>query len=280
MTLASWLLGSVVALVLALLGAPATAQAEYQIGSVYFTATGSAEIWGRSLSDMLDTDLVRVSQGGKFANCGVVIVELKHRADVVNEIELQKSPAFDPTSRVKSGQLLDAAYVIEGSVQPDGADGISWVIQMREVAGGRIVARDNAGVKLDRVLDEPQHIAERLLGQICGKSYRIAGNAGPMQVTGTACSLVKPFTVKGAGGGMEITFSYTPADAAHGTVSYTGGGTGSLAMVRMAGKGTYSVTTDDKGGTLKQTHSGAVTNPGGGSATHTDTLKLTPAGPC
>jgi len=112
------------------------------------------------------------------------------------------------------------------------------------------------------------------------RSYTITGNAGPMKVTGTACSLAKPFTVKGSGGDMWIEFSYSPGGEAGGSVSYTGGGTGSLAMVRMAGKGTYTVKLDDKGGTLTQTHTGAVTNPGGGSATHTDNLKLTPMGPC
>jgi hypothetical protein len=112
------------------------------------------------------------------------------------------------------------------------------------------------------------------------RSYTITGNAGPMKVTGTACSLVKPFTVKGSGGDMWIEFSYSPGGEAGGSVSYTGGGTGSLAMVHMAGKGTYTVKLDDKGGTLTQTHTGAVTNPGGGSATHTDNLKLTPMGPC
>ena len=112
------------------------------------------------------------------------------------------------------------------------------------------------------------------------RSYTITGNAGPMNVTGTACSLAKPFTVKGSGGSMWIEFSYSPGGGASGSVSYTGGGTGSLAMVHMAGKGTYTVKLDDKGGTLTQTHTGAVTNPGGGSATHTDNLKLTPTGPC
>lgn len=112
------------------------------------------------------------------------------------------------------------------------------------------------------------------------RSYTITGNAGPMSVTGTACSLAKPFKVKGSGGSMWIEFSYSPGGEAGGSVSYTGGGTGSLAMVHMAGKGTYTVKLDDKGGTLTQTHTGAVTNPGGGSATHTDNLKLTPMGPC
>lgn len=111
-------------------------------------------------------------------------------------------------------------------------------------------------------------------------SYTLSGNAGPMKVSGTACSLTKAFTVKGSGGGMWIEFSYSPGDEVSGSVSYTGGGTGSLAMVRMAGKGTYTVKLNDKGGTLIQTHTGAVTNPGGGSATHTDTLTLTPTGPC
>jgi hypothetical protein len=111
-------------------------------------------------------------------------------------------------------------------------------------------------------------------------SYTLNGNAGPMKVSGTACSLTKAFTVKGSGGGMWIEFSYSPGDENGGSLSYTGGGTGSLAMVRMAGKGTYTVKLNDKGGTLIQTHTGAVTNPGGGSATHTDTLTLTPTGPC
>lgn len=111
-------------------------------------------------------------------------------------------------------------------------------------------------------------------------SYTLSGNAGPMKVSGTACSLTKAFAVKGSGGNMWIEFSYSPGDEAGGSVSYTGGGTGSLAAVRMAGKGTYTVKLNDKGGTLIQTHTGAVTNPGGGSATHTDTLTLTPTGPC
>lgn len=107
-------------------------------------------------------------------------------------------------------------------------------------------------------------------------SYTIAGNAGPMKVTGTACDLAKPFTVSGGGGGMTVKFSYAPAGANGGKVSYTGGGP----SAPMSGAGTYTVTLDVKGGTLKQTHSGRVNIPMGGSATHTDVLKLTPIPPC
>jgi hypothetical protein len=140
-----------------------------------------------------------------------------------------------------------------------------------------------AGTRSSTASAELENLAKRICALQGGgnsHSYKIAGNAGPMAVTGTACSLAKPFTVEGSGGGMFITFSYAPASETGGAVSYAGGGTGSLAMVRMAGKGTYTVKLDDKGGTLTQTHTGAVTNPGGGSATHTDTLKLTPTGPC
>ncbi|HXD45392.1 MAG TPA: hypothetical protein VN655_09695 [Pseudolabrys sp.] len=108
------------------------------------------------------------------------------------------------------------------------------------------------------------------------RSFRIAGNAGPMKVSGTACDLAKPFTVSGSGGGMKVTFSYAPASGTAGKVSYTGGGPGAP----MAGAGTYAVTLDDKGGTIKQTHTGKVTIPFGGSATNTDILKLTPIPPC
>lgn len=107
-------------------------------------------------------------------------------------------------------------------------------------------------------------------------SYAISGNAGPMKVSGTACDLTKPFTVSGGGGGMTVKFSYAPAGATGGKVSYTGGGPGAP----MSGTGTYTVTLDGKGGTIKQTHAGTVNIPMGGSATHTDVLKLTPTGPC
>lgn len=107
-------------------------------------------------------------------------------------------------------------------------------------------------------------------------SYTIAGNAGPMKVSGTACDLAKPFTVSGGGGGMTVTFSYAPSSETGGKVSYTGGGPGAP----MAGAGTYTVTLDGKGGTIKQTHTGKVQIPFGGSATHTDILQLTPRGPC
>jgi len=108
------------------------------------------------------------------------------------------------------------------------------------------------------------------------RSYQIAGNAGPMKVSGTACNLAKPFTVSGSGGGMTVTFTYSPSSGTAGKVSYTGGGPGAP----MAGAGSYSVTLEDKGGTIKQTHTGKVTIPFGGSATNTDILKLTPIPPC
>ena len=107
-------------------------------------------------------------------------------------------------------------------------------------------------------------------------SYAISGNAGPMKVSGTACDLAKPFTVSGGGGGMTVKFSYAPSGASGGKVSYTGGGP----SAPMAGAGTYAVTLTSTGGTIKQTHTGKVQIPFGGSATHTDVLKLTPIPPC
>lgn len=117
---------------------------------------------------------------------------------------------------------------------------------------------------------------EKRARRICApKSYTVSGNAGPMTATGTVCSLDKPFTVKAAGGGMQVQFSYTPTSDDGGRVTYSGGGAGAP----MSGAGTYTVTETDKGGTIKQTHSGKVNIPMGGSATHTDTFTLTVRGP-
>jgi len=111
-------------------------------------------------------------------------------------------------------------------------------------------------------------------------SYKIAGRAGPMTVSGTVCSLSKPFKTHGAGGSMEVEWVYTPSNENGGTLSYTGRGTGAAAGVHMAGQGTYTVKLNDKGGSLTYVTTGRVTNPGGGGATNTTTLKLTPANPC
>jgi hypothetical protein len=111
-------------------------------------------------------------------------------------------------------------------------------------------------------------------------SYKISGRAGPMTVSGTACSLSKPFKTRGVGGSMEVEWVYTPSSENGGTLSYTGIGTGAAAGVRMAGKGTYSVKLDARGGSLTYVSTGRVTNPGGGGATNSTTLRLTPTGPC
>lgn len=79
------------------------------------------------------------------------------------------------------------------------------------------------------------------------------------------------------GGGMTVTFSFTPANETSGSMSYSGGGTGG---VTMAGQGTYTVTLTEKGGTLTHVSTGRVTNPGGGGATHTTKTTLTRTDPC
>ncbi len=126
-------------------------------------------------------------------------------------------------------------------------------------------------------LNKQDAILRKRAQRICApKSYKISGNAGPMKVEGTACDLDKPFTVSGGGGGMTVKFSYAPGNDEGGSVSYTGG----APRFPMSGAGSYTVTADEKGGTLKQTHTGKVNIPMGGSATHTDILKLTPIPKC
>lgn len=123
--------------------------------------------------------------------------------------------------------------------------------------------------------DDPvyQQVLEKRARHICTpKSYKITGNAGPMTVTGTACNVEEPFFTKGVGGGMVVEFIYNPGDdEARGTMSYTGG-------VRMAGKGTYTLTLTDQGGTLVHISTGQVAR--GGAATNTPILTLTRMDPC
>lgn len=102
--------------------------------------------------------------------------------------------------------------------------------------------------------------------------YTAAGGGPGISVEGSIPDLAAPFTLKGAGDGFTINFSYTPsADGRSGAVTYEGGGSG----FEMSGSGTYTVT-GNEGGPLKlvQTTDGCVK--GYGCKTTTETMTLTP----
>jgi hypothetical protein len=99
-----------------------------------FAGSGPHAYVGRALADMLTTDLVG-------SPC-VVLVEWIRRAEVLDEIRLQQSKRFDPSTRVRPGRLLQPDIFVEGSVTTTQSS-ISWNVRMREIRSGRIIASVN-----------------------------------------------------------------------------------------------------------------------------------------
>ncbi len=69
---------------------------------------------GHGLADMLITDLANLE--------GMQVVERRRLAEILGELELQKSPFIDPSSAVQVGKGLGAGYVVVGAftaVEPE-----------------------------------------------------------------------------------------------------------------------------------------------------------------
>jgi hypothetical protein len=104
-------------------------------------------------------------------------------------------------------------------------------------------------------------------------SYLASGGADEFHGTGTICSLAQPFTIEGSG----VTMSFTPSSDKGGTCTYRG----SMQGFEVSGKGTYTVTANDKGGTITATGEGSVKTPMGTmTANGTETYTLTPTDTC
>ena len=94
----------------------------------------------------------------------------------------------------------------------------------------------------------PSNFAEKAqrLGEIgakCKKSYRVSGQSNNVNFTGEICGLDKPFILNGTFGNGSETQSFTPANAASGTVEESGNSGG----CPQTGAGSYKVILNEHG---------------------------------
>ena len=105
------------------------------------------------------------------------------------------------------------------------------------------------------------------------RAYSAEGGLDDFHGTGTICDLGKTFTI--SGGGNTVTF--TPSSEQGGSYSYQG----NMSGIGVYGNGTYSVSADERGGTLTGTGNGCVKTPmGTRCANGTEKYTLTPIEPC
>ncbi len=126
-----------------------------------FSATGPNPQLGKGLSDMICTDLVSIETA-----CKLVVVEWEHRAEIVEEIELSNSPAFDPATRIPRGHLIDPDVFVTGIVTTTKTD-TTWKIQLRNAKTDAVIGSDTGNAKGTAILEVSSDIAQRLAGQVC-----------------------------------------------------------------------------------------------------------------
>ena len=96
-----------------------------------FSATGPEMALGSGLADMIEVDLVQAE-----GDCKQTVVEWRRRAEVLRELELSKSPYFDPSTGPQPGHWIQPRIFVTGSVATT-ADSASWQIQLVDAATGR-----------------------------------------------------------------------------------------------------------------------------------------------
>jgi len=160
--------------------APLAYAVEYTEGPavaiVPFKGSGPNAYMGKGLAEMVVTDVVQLAP----PRCKLVVVEWARRAEVEAEIKLQQRPEFDPSTRVKPGQLIDPRYFVEGSVTTSQTE-TGWSLQLRDSKTNRVVARDSGKASNDDVLHVSGAIARRLIASLCstGADYSGRRTASP-----------------------------------------------------------------------------------------------------
>ncbi|HNT44576.1 MAG TPA: hypothetical protein PKN85_08945 [Syntrophorhabdaceae bacterium] len=151
-----------------------------------FQGSGPSSQLGSGLSSMVETELAN-SEGLK--KCGGSVVEWKRRKDVVDEIERQQGPGFDPKSRAKKGKLLEPTVFVVGDVITSDTD-VRWSIKLVDPATGRTIGRHDGSVPADKdsVFEAPREIAENLGEQICRQGMEYTSPAGRSGNAGTSDS--------------------------------------------------------------------------------------------
>jgi TolB-like protein len=109
-------------------GKPAVAVTELE-------GSGPHAYFGRGVSNMLMTDLAT-------SPC-IVLVEWLRRAEVIAEIRRQQSAAFDPSTAVRPGRLIQPDIFVEGSVATTQSS-VTVSVRLRDARTGRVIGSARA----------------------------------------------------------------------------------------------------------------------------------------
>jgi hypothetical protein len=139
--------------------------------------TGSDPNLGRGIANMVIGELTNARSG----DCTATVVEVEHRGDILKEIALGNSGAVAPGSRIPSGNLIDPAVYVQGTVNNTGST-TTWDLEIVDAATGASIGGASGTANGTDIFDAPAGIAQRLLDQICGPDYQVTIEINAMVV--------------------------------------------------------------------------------------------------
>ena len=124
-------------------------------------ATGDLAIYNRGLSDMLTTDTF-----GRGGCATAEVASPRDLAAVAGELELQQSPYFDPSTRVRRNWILPDVKVTGRLANRPGA--LAYVITIADARTGATRGSLSGELKLtDRFFDQVAALGPRVMDQVC-----------------------------------------------------------------------------------------------------------------
>ncbi len=156
-------------------------------------ATGELSVMNKGMAHMLITDMF--GAGGAADECDVAVLEVEHRDDILKELELQKSPYFDQSTRVERN-FIKGDVEVRGTLK-NGAGGktLEYDVQLIDKQSGNEVGRLKGTMDASDVFAGEQELAKKLNEELCKLSdvYEVTLN-----VTGAA-----NFATHSAGGTLN-----------------------------------------------------------------------------
>lgn len=144
--------------------APAPAAAKPVISVLYFdnnTGKSELDVMRKGLADMIVTDLVTWD--------GVTVVERDRLEQVLAELKLQSTKAFDAATAVKVGKLMGAQFTLMGSMQQAGTT-LRLDARLVSADGGAVVGAASVSGDKDKIFDLEQELVLKVTAQIDGSA--------------------------------------------------------------------------------------------------------------
>jgi hypothetical protein len=113
------------------------------------------------INDLLMTDVFEAHD-----KCGVAILEVDRRADIIKELEFQQSPYVDPSTRVTRNFILGDVEV-RGTISRAAGNNAKLRMTIVDKRTGKTLGRRDTTLTLERVFDQVEALGKQLADDLC-----------------------------------------------------------------------------------------------------------------